>query len=190
MTKQAQRAAGKAARCALGPARRKELDRAVCEAVAACEAFRTAGTVLLYCALGSEVDLSGLAKLAGGKTLAWPYCPARGEMEAYAPAGGADWCEDCYGIRAPDPARARRVDPGQIDLILVPGTAFDRAGGRIGMGAGIYDRYLPRCPRAFRLGVAYEAQIVEKAAAGPLDVRMDAVATEAGVRYADRRGKR
>lgn len=183
--KQAQRAAGKAARRALSPAQRAAADRAICAAVAGCEAFRAARVVLLYCAFGGEADLAGLTALAAGKTLAWPYCPEPGRMEVYAPAGPEDWTVDRYGIRAPDPARARPVAPEEIGLVLVPGTAFDRQGGRVGMGAGVYDRYLPRCPQAVRLGVAYEAQLVERAAAGPLDVRMDGVVTEAGVRYAE-----
>jgi 5-formyltetrahydrofolate cyclo-ligase len=136
------------------------------------------------------------AALAAGKTVAWPYCPQRegGEMLALAAhlayaahlekaQDDSAWAKDACGIPAPDPARARQIDPAEIDLVLVPGTAFDRAGGRVGMGAGFYDRYLPRCTRAFWLGVAFEAQLVERAAAGPLDARMDAVATERGVWY-------
>jgi 5-formyltetrahydrofolate cyclo-ligase len=49
------------------------------------------------------------------------------------------------------------------------------------MGAGVYDRYLQQCPQAFRLGVAYAAQMVEQVAAEPWDVRMDAVVTEQGM---------
>lgn len=183
--KQRQRAAGRAARRALTPEQRAAADRAICAAAAGSAAFRAARTVLLYRAFGGEADLAGLAAQAAGKTLAWPFCPARGAMAAYVPAGPEDWTEDRYGILAPDPARARLLAPEELDLILVPGTAFDRAGGRVGMGAGVYDRYLPRCTHAVCVGVAYEAQLVPQADTGPLDVRMDALVTEAGFWYID-----
>jgi 5-formyltetrahydrofolate cyclo-ligase len=184
-TKAAQRAAGKAARRALGEAYRAEACRALCAQIAQSEVFRRARTILLYRAVGSEADVRALADAAAaaGKTVAWPYCPRRegGEMLAYAPQGDSPWAKDACGIPAPDPAHARCVAPEEIDLVLVPGTAFDRAGGRVGMGAGFYDRYLPRCTHAFRLGIAFEAQLVARAAAGEQDARMDAVATERGI---------
>jgi 5-formyltetrahydrofolate cyclo-ligase len=189
--KAAQRAAGKAARRALGAEYRAAASRALCAQIAASDIFGRACTILAYRAVGSEADVQALAAaaLAAGKTVAWPYCPRRegGEMLAYAPREDADaaaWAKDACGIPAPDPTHARQIAPEQIDLVLVPGTAFDRAGGRVGMGAGFYDRYLPRCTQAFRLGIAFEAQLVPQAAAGELDARMDAVATERGIRHA------
>jgi len=110
--KAAQRAAGKAARRALGEEYRAEACRTLCAQIVASDAFRRARTILLYRAVGSEADVQPLAEAAkaAGKTLAWPYCPQRGsgEMLALACVSQDDsaWARDAYGIPAPDPARA------------------------------------------------------------------------------------
>ena len=69
----------------------------------------------------------------------------------------------------------------QLDLVLVPCTAFDAACRRVGMGKGYYDRYLPRCTRAVKIGIAFEAQRVEHAAVDEHDQRLDAYVTERGI---------
>ena len=84
-----------------------------------------------------------------------------------------------YGIRQPDRA-CERVNVGEIDAVLVPGLAWDRAGQRLGRGAGYYDRLFAAPEwRGFRCGVFFAAQ---EAPGGippdPWDVRLDAVVTE------------
>ncbi len=66
-------------------------------------------------------------------------------------------------------------------FLLVPLLAFDRNGGRLGYGAGYYDRTLPLLPGRIALGCAFAAQEVDEVPVGPYDVRLDAVATEDGV---------
>jgi 5-formyltetrahydrofolate cyclo-ligase len=70
---------------------------------------------------------------------------------------------------------------GEGIVFLVPGVAFDPRGARLGRGAGCYDRALVRHPRAARIGLAYELQIVPSLPEATWDVRMDAVVTEARV---------
>ena len=59
--------------------------------------------------------------------------------------------------------------------------AFDEAGRRLGMGAGYYDRYLPRCGKAKKILVAFDAQRLEQVYTEDCDVPMDAVVTETRV---------
>ncbi|NOQ46353.1 MAG: 5-formyltetrahydrofolate cyclo-ligase [Desulfobulbaceae bacterium] len=76
-------------------------------------------------------------------------------------------------------ARANKVNPREIDVVLVPGSVFDRKGGRMGYGGGYYDRFLSReAPRATRVGLAYELQIVEQLLLEPHDQKMDIIVTE------------
>ena len=80
-------------------------------------------------------------------------------------------------------SRSALLRPDQLDLVLVPCTAFDAACRRVGMGKGYYDRYLPRCTRAVKVGVAFEAQRVEAAAVDAHDQRLDGFVTEGGLYF-------
>ncbi len=87
-----------------------------------------------------------------------------------------------FGILEPtaalrsDPNRA--VAPSSFDVLLVPGLAFDANGGRLGRGAGFYDRFLPLLlPKTRLFGIAFDAQIVNRVPTTPLDFAVDAVVT-------------
>jgi 5-formyltetrahydrofolate cyclo-ligase len=75
-----------------------------------------------------------------------------------------------FGIREPE-TRCARLTSGKLDLILVPGVAFDLRGGRLGRGKGYYDRLL-RELRGTTCGVAFEEQIVGEIPVEPHDVRL------------------
>jgi len=77
----------------------------------------------------------------------------------------------------PQPADPRWAPAGAAEIVFVPGLAFDRAGHRLGHGGGHYDRLLAECGGR-KVGLAFQAQIVDALPAEPLDVPMDAVATE------------
>ena len=94
----------------------------------------------------------------------------------------ADLTPGPWGIREPDPRRCPPVRPGDVDLVLVPGVAFDAGGGRLGYGGGYYDRLLGTCAEATTLvAAAFEVQMVERVPMGPGDRRVDLVVTERGV---------
>lgn len=179
--KKAQRQRGIQARRAMDPEARQAADAAICRQIEALAAWQKAGRVLVYAAFGGEPDLSGLTERDTGRKIAWPVCGAECTMTAAVPGREEGWETGAYGIRAPVLSRAEILPPETLDLVLVPCTAFDEGCRRVGMGKGYYDRYLPRCTGAAVYGVAYEAQKVEAAAAGPLDVRLDGVVTERGI---------
>jgi 5-formyltetrahydrofolate cyclo-ligase len=71
-----------------------------------------------------------------------------------------------------------------LDLVLVPGLAFDEKGARLGRGGGFYDRLLAsKSATTLAMGVAFAFQLESKLPLEPHDVAMDAVLTDAGVRF-------
>ena len=142
-------------------------------------AIGEAGTVLLFDAYGDEMSTTAIASrlLDAGKRVLLPFVEA-GAMGAAELTPG-QLVRSAYGPREPEDARP--VDPGQIDMALVPGLAFDRSGRRLGRGTGLYDRYLPRLRAdALRIGLAFSAQLVDQVPAGPHDEVVHLVVTDEG----------
>jgi len=158
----------------------RTLSAAACANVLTHPAYSRAGTLLLYSALPFEADPSVVARQAvhDGKRVAYPYCEEGPErrLAALEPFTEEDWEEGTFGIRTPVPGRSRMVPREEIDLVLVPGLAFDAQGGRLGRGAGYYDRYLADSP-AFFMGFCLDMQLMERVPTDAHDVRMDAVLT-------------
>lgn len=181
--KQAQRALCLARRRALSEVERATKSVAICEHLTALTAMQEARTVLSYRATEDEVDLTAFQTwaLGQGKALAFPVCRGGGQMEAHIPAGPESWRQGKYGIWEPDPDGSRLVEPGELDMVILPCVGFDARGRRLGHGGGYYDRYLPQCPEAVRVLVAFEAQRLEQVRTDPHDQRAELAVTERGV---------
>ncbi len=83
---------------------------------------------------------------------------------------------------AMEPSSGRVLDPGELDLVVVPGVAFDRSCNRVGYGGGFYDRLLGRMRQdTAAVAVAFALQVVPEVPSGPIDRRVDAVVTELDV---------
>lgn len=181
-SKTLQRKAGRAARRSLSEDARRSASSTLCRRILALPCYQRANTILVYAAFGAEADLSVLISeaLDAGKTIAYPVCGENFSMTTAVPDEDG-WEIGAYGIRTPVLSRSVILAPEQLDLVLAPCTAFDAACMRVGMGKGYYDRYLPRCTAAVKIGVAFEVQRVEKAAADAFDQRLDAFITEGGM---------
>jgi 5-formyltetrahydrofolate cyclo-ligase len=90
-----------------------------------------------------------------------------------------------FGILEP-PGSAVSVDPPAFDVILVPGLAFDRSGGRLGRGRGYYDKFLTGAS-GLKVGVCFDEQIVETIPREIHDIAMDALVTPSGVILCERK---
>ena len=138
--------------------------------------------VMFYLSYGSEVitDMMINEFLSDGKEVAVPVIqnPGDGIMTAVK----IDKLEDCidkvYGIRQPEFNEDDVVAGNEIDLILVPGIAFDTNGYRIGYGKGYYDRWLKGTDVSKRVGIAFEVQLIEKIPNGKYDLPVGRVLTE------------
>lgn len=162
-----------------------EMSAAVVALVRAAAAYRGAGTVACYRAFGSEPDLTGLAD-DSGKRFVWPRTrggpPPRLTMHLADPFNEAAWERHRFGQLEPA-AGTPEVDPRGIDLVLVPGLAFDVRGHRLGYGKGYYDRLLPLLrPDAAVVGVTLEALVVPELPSEEHDFRMGYLVTESGWR--------
>ena len=174
-----QRRLAAAARRALSEEQRREASARICRRLLELPLLREAKTVLSYRALPEEADLSELHEelRKRGVRLCFPVSLAGGVMEAWEPVS---WRQGRYGIWEPDRADSRKLEPGEIDLVLAPCVGFDAKRDRLGHGAGYYDRFLPQC-RAPAVAVAFEAQKLPRVAADRFDRVMDAVVTEKSV---------
>lgn len=87
-----------------------------------------------------------------------------------------------FGIPEPD-STLPGIAPEDLDLILLPGIAFDDSGVRIGYGKGYYDRLLAHIPRGKRVALAYSLQIADSLPSGETDVPLGLVVTESEIIY-------
>lgn len=157
--------------CPLEERRRKSLS--VWKTVERDEVFQQAETVLAYWSMDDEVYTHDFVnKWAGSKTLLLP-CVKGDELELRY-FDGEERLQPGEGYAIPEPVGELFTDWGKIDLILVPGVAFDKSGNRLGRGKGYYDKVLKQTG-AYKLGVCFDFQLVERVPVEPHDVKMDRV---------------
>jgi 5-formyltetrahydrofolate cyclo-ligase len=149
--------------------------------------YASARTVLCYVSFRSEVATHDFIRQmwADGKRVVVPYCAAR-HLELFCFRSFDDLIPGTLGILEPRPelrgAAERRASASELDLLVIPGLAFDRHGGRVGYGKGYFDRLLPAArDDALLAGVAFECQLFDAVPMEPYDVRVDAVVTEAAI---------
>ena len=150
--------------------------------ILACDAYRKAQCIMGYLAFGKELSVDAVlrAALAEGKQVLVPLVTSATEMVPVVLRNMEDFELDRYGIRSVrEPAEL--CEAQAIDLVLVPGVAFDREGGRLGMGAGYYDRFLPKAQSAVLMGIAYDALLQDELPKDEYDVCMQLLASESGI---------
>jgi len=159
---------------------------AIADRLASWSTWRSSSVVVLFATLRGEVDTQPLIERAqrAGKQLLFPRMLEGRTLEFAAVDEIGSLQPGRYGVLEPD--RRCSARPIQTDaIVFVPGLAFDREGGRLGRGAGYYDRALAGCGdgsgRPRLIGVGFDAQVVRNVPMNSLDMRMDAVVTEMGL---------
>ena len=169
-----------------------DLSQAICDTFMALPEYVAAKTVLFYIDVRAEVRTrqSLPAALASGKQIVVPWCNEQGELELFHLTSMYELAIGMYKILEPKPELrnlpAHRVDVQELDLVMVPGVAFDRRGGRMGHGKGYYDKMLEHARADTPLvALAFECQLFPEIPVQPHDIFMDKIITETTV-YAGR----
>ncbi|MDO8938694.1 MAG: 5-formyltetrahydrofolate cyclo-ligase [Methylicorpusculum sp.] len=165
------------------------LSRVIGQKVMAHPAYTLAEMVMMYVGCKSEVRTVDFITqaLSEHKRIVLPYCTQDAEgqkiLGLWLLDDMSELVSGTWGILEPPKHRwheqVKQVNPDQLDLIIVPGVAFDDKGGRLGNGAGYYDRLLSQLKSSTVLmGICYQSQLVDEVKMEPHDVYMDWVVTE------------
>lgn len=147
--------------------------------------YEQASRIMIYADFRKEVPTGLLMDriLQDGKKLVLPLTDKAFQIIPYElPAGLTEWQDhlipSSFGVPEPDPGFWLSADPETIDLVLIPGSVFDKMGGRIGYGKGCYDRFLPKLrPGVPKIALAYDFQVVPTVPVDDNDVAMDKILT-------------
>ncbi len=158
-------------------------DKQVFEYIKNSNLYKSSKVIFIYVSFGSEVDTHLFIKeaLEEGKVIAVPYVISLKEgMCAIAIRSLSELKPGKYGILEPVNIQ-EIIPPEELDLVLLPGLAFDLSGGRLGYGGGFYDRFLRKLkPSALKVALAYSMQICDSVPTEPWDEAIDGILTEKG----------
>ncbi len=153
-----------------------------CDRLMELEEVREAGLVLGFMSMAAEIDPGRAMQecLDEGIAVAVPVVDEASrelDMIEIETLDTRAFRRDRFGILTP--IAGRRIRASEVDAIIAPGLAFDRRGGRLGRGAGYYDRLLVRVPEHCTvIGFGLSAQLVESVPTGPLDRRVHRIVTD------------
>lgn len=154
----------------------------------ALEEYRRADILMAYLDFRNEVRTGEFIRqsLAQGKKVAVPVTDLSSKRLTPSLLFNYpdDLVPDMWGILEPAPGCLRSLEPKEIDMVLVPGVAFDEKGNRLGYGGGFYDRFLPQTrPDTFYVAPAFELQIRPQVCLCPYDCPIHCLVTEERVIY-------
>ncbi len=161
------------------------LSQTICATFAALPEYQAARVVLFYLDVRAEARTRHYlpTALGHGKKIVVPYCVEGETLELFHLERMDELVEGMYKILEPRPelreAPGKRVDVRELDLVMVPGVAFDRRGARMGHGKGYYDKLLEHArPDTPLVALAFECQLFPELPVAAHDVTMDKIITE------------
>jgi 5-formyltetrahydrofolate cyclo-ligase len=169
---------------------RHDASTAACAHLTSLGAFRNASVVMLYLPVANEVDLTSAALrcFRMDKTVCVPRVDwRRKDLDPVEITSFDDEIQDTDENGERTPRSGAPLLPTTVDLVVVPGLAFDPHGHRLSRGVGYYDRFLGRLRRsATTVGLAFDAQIIESVPDQERDVSVDIVVSERRVTHVAR----
>jgi len=149
--------------------------------IIAIEEYRRSKSLGIYYPIGSEVQTFDLIRysLNDNKTVCLPKIIDSTTIEFFKIIENSfekiSFQKGKYGIFEPS-ISTETID--KIDMLIIPGIAFDLKGNRIGYGKGYYDRFLSSRKANYKIGLAYEIQVLNNIPNNELDVPVDIIVTE------------
>lgn len=176
-----------ASRDSLTQAEINDASAAICNTLLSLPEIVDSNTIFAYVSFRSEISTFKLieALMAAEKTVAVPLTQVKEKrLDAIRITNITSDLEPGY-CNIPEPTvklcETNIIDPNEIDAIILPGSVFDKRGGRFGYGGGYYDRFVSNVPDAVRIGLAYDLQVVDEIPLQTHDELLDIVVTESTV---------
>lgn len=142
--------------------------------------YKNSDNIFLFVSYNSEVDTHKIINysLKHGKRIFLPKVISRkAGMEIIEIKSFSDLEKSKYGIL--EPSGENYASPEDIDVVFAPGLAFDKKGGRLGYGAGFYDRYLTLLKKSTsKIGLCYSVQVIENVPMEEYDIKMNGIITD------------
>ena len=170
-------------RRALTALEKSQAESVILESLLNWEIFKKAGVIHIFISKPDEPDTRLIIEhcWSSGKKIAVPVIlPDTFDLFHSEIKSFDDLVSGMHGTQEPSPERRIKINPESFDLVIVPGVAFDRQGGRLGHGKGYYDRFL-ELTSAFRLGFTFDCQLLETVPTELHDVPMNAILSESGI---------
>lgn len=161
------------------------MDKSIADKFYKSSYYKDAEKIFIYVSFDSEIDTKEMINkaLSENKEIYVPRTDLKTKnMDAVQILSLSELVENSYGILEPELDKPH-INPNELDLIVVPGVAFDRNFGRIGYGAGFYDRYFKKISdenvhRITKLVLAYDLQVIDKVPMNEMDMPIDYIITE------------
>jgi len=161
---------------------RAEKDIAIMQRIIMLPEFLNAKTILFYASFRSEVDTIDLIKLSlhlDKRAVLPKVCKEENILRLYEIESLDELARGYMWILEPSVDETRLRSISDIDLIIIPGAAFDSHGNRLGYGAAYYDKLLANMKKKIPIvALAYGEQIVEKIPSEPHDIKVDKIVTD------------
>jgi 5-formyltetrahydrofolate cyclo-ligase len=183
--KSTMRAQARSVVAAMGEAARAQASHALCRRIQSLSIEIDSTVVLMYLAMPSEPNVDEVIRIwmASGATVVAPRADWTNQSMIAAPLTDLDDVGEKGPHQIREPLRSEAAPLASITLAFVPGLAFDDRGGRLGRGAGFFDRFLAdlrHVSAAPVYGVAFDEQIVPRVPMEDHDIPLDAIVTPSG----------